>query len=130
MLLDPTADDPWLYLDFDPDTGNIAARFDINTNDWSPRGLKTVEVLQLDRREALNAGYQKTWRRLQGRLEAAVQEVTPDPAVLANALRETDDHGLLGWCISGTGRDVAPFGKFRQKHPKVWHACVQALIGH
>lgn len=54
VLIDPTADDPWRYLDFDPDTGNISARFDTDANDWSRRGLKTVEVLQLDRREALS----------------------------------------------------------------------------
>ena len=101
VLLDPTADDPWQHLDFDPDTGNISARFDVQTNDWSPRGSKTVEVLQLDRREALNAGYRKSWRRLRIRLEAAMQEAKPDSGILAKALRETDDHGLLGWCITG-----------------------------
>ena len=130
VLLDPTADDPWRHLDFDPDTGNIAARFDTDANDWSQRGMKTVEILQLDRREALNASYQKTWRRLRIRLEAAIHEAAPDSGVLANALREADDHGLLGWCITGTGRNVAPLSKFRQEHPDVWNACEQALTGN
>ena len=130
VLVDPTADDPWWHLDFDPDTGNIAARFDTQANDWSPRGMKTVEVLQLDRREALNASYQKTWRRLRIHLEAAIQDAPPDPDILADALREVDDHGLLGWCFIGTGRNVAPFSTFRQQHPDVWNACEQALIGN
>ena len=130
VLLDPTADDPWRHLDFDPDTGNIAARFDTDANDWSQRGMKTVEILQLDRREALNASYQKTWRRLRIRLEAAIHEAAPDSGVLANALREADDHGLLGWCITGTGGSVAPFSTFRQRHPDVWNACEQALTGN
>lgn len=130
VLLDPTADDPWQHLDFDPDTGNIAARFDIQTNDWSERGMKTVEILQLDRREALNASYLKTWRRLRIRLEAAIHETAPDKASLVNALRDADDHGLLGWCVTGTGRNVAPIDAFRSKHPDVWNACEQALIGN
>lgn len=130
LLVDPTADDPWQHLDFDPATGNIAARFDIQANDWSSRGMKTVEILQLDRCEALNAGYQKTWRRLRSRLETAIQDGTRDPAVLATALREADDHGLLGWCITGTGRNVAPLSTFRQQHPDVWNACEQMLTGN
>jgi len=130
LLVDPTADDPWRHLDFDPDTGNIAARFDTSANDWSARGMKTVEVLQLDRREALNASYQKTWRRLRNRLEAAIQDAAPDPDILATALCEADDHGLLGWCITGTGRNVAPLSTFRQQHPDVWNACEQAITGN
>jgi uncharacterized protein (TIGR02646 family) len=130
VLLDPTADDPWRHLDFDPGTGNISARFDTDANDWSPRGLKTVEVLQLDRREALNASYRKTWRRLQIRLEAAIQDARPDPLNLAKALREADDHGLLGWCIAGTGRNVAPLSTLRQMHAGMWNACEKALIGN
>ena len=129
VLVDPTTDDPWRHLDFDPDTGNIAARFDTDANDWSRRGMTTVEVLQLDRREALNASYQKTWRRLRIRLEAAIQDAAPDPDSLADALREADDHGLLGWCITGTGRNVAPLSTFRQQHPGVWNACEQVLTG-
>ncbi len=130
VLLDPTADDPWRYLDFDPDTGNIAARYDIDANDWSQRGMKAVQVLQLDRREALNASYQKTWRRLRIRLEAAIQDTAPDPDVLVHDLREGDDHGLLGWCITGTGCNVAPVSTFRKQHPDVWNVCEQAFTGN
>lgn len=130
MLVDPTADDPWRHLDFDPGTGNIAARFDAQANDWSARGMKTVEVLQLDRREALNASYKKTWRRLRSRFETAIQDAAPDPAVLATDLREADDHGLLGWCLTGTGHHIAPVSTFRQQHPGVWNACEQVLTGN
>ena len=42
MLVDPSVDDPWQFLDFDPATGNISARFDPSANDWYARGLKTV----------------------------------------------------------------------------------------
>jgi len=47
MLVDPTAENPWDSLDFDPLTGNICARFDVQLNAWSTKGEKTV-VPQLD----------------------------------------------------------------------------------
>ncbi len=34
-LVDPSAEDPWEHLDFDPDTGNVTARYDTRTA--SPR---------------------------------------------------------------------------------------------
>ncbi len=127
LLVDPSADDPWQFLDFDPATGNIAARFNAGENDWSSRGAKTVELLQLDRREALATGYQKTHRRLQALVNGAIQQTPPDAQALATALGEADDHSLLGWYFTGTGQDVEPFSTLRQRHPNVWDACAQTL---
>jgi uncharacterized protein (TIGR02646 family) len=63
LIIDPTVEDPWQHLDFDPKTGNLVARFDRASDDWSPRGEATVELLQLDRREALAQGYLRTFSR-------------------------------------------------------------------
>lgn len=125
LLVDPTAEDPWQYLDFDPATGNIVARFDVASNDWTPRGTKTVEVLHLDRREALAESFQKTYRRLKSLVDAALLQMSPDAALLGNDLREADDHGLLGWCFRGTGQNESPFRDLRLKHRAVWNACAQ-----
>lgn len=127
LLVDPTADDPWQFLDFDPATGNIVARFDTAANDWASRGAKTVEVLHLDRREALAASYQKTHRRLKSLVDGAIQQVQPDPQALADALGEADDHGLLGWCFTGSGQHVEPFSILRERYPNVWNACAQTF---
>lgn len=67
--MDPTAEDPWDYLDFDPDTGSRVARFDGTSKRWSAKGEETVRLLQLDRREALAAGYRRTYLRLAKRVE-------------------------------------------------------------
>ncbi|PKO60666.1 MAG: TIGR02646 family protein, partial [Betaproteobacteria bacterium HGW-Betaproteobacteria-18] len=72
LLIDPTREDPWKHLDFDPVTGNISARFDLQLNDWSAKGAATVDVLKLDRREALSAGYLKTLRHLSDIVERAL----------------------------------------------------------
>ena len=127
LLIDPTADDPWLHLDFDLLTGNIVAKFHPDQIDYSEKGLKTVEVLHLDRREALASGYQKTFRRLASRVREALSQPTPSANDLITSLREADDHGLLGWCFRASGQDEPPFRDLRIKHPKLWVECVTAF---
>lgn len=126
LLIDPTVDEPWEYLDFDPDTGNLVARFDQKADRYSFRGKGTVEVLQLDRREALAAGYRKTFRRLSRLVEQFIErgEKSDD---LYSTLRDADDHGMVGWCFIGTGQKVAPFSKLRRRHPDVWGVCVASV---
>ena len=127
LLIDPTAEDPWQHLDFDPDTGDLTARFDIQANDWSRKGAKTVEVLRLDRREALGNVYKATFRRLCRIVQTwLAADAIAAPELLAE-LREADHHGLLPWCFSSSGRTVAPFTTLHQRHQAVWVACRQAL---
>jgi hypothetical protein len=127
LLVDPTADDPWEFLDFDPATGNIVARFEPAANDWTAKGTNTVQVLHLDRREALAASYQQTHRRLKSLVEAALLHPPPNVRSLVGSLRESDDHGLIGWCFHGTGQNVAPFATLRTNHPDVWASCAQEV---
>ena len=124
-LVDPTAENPWQFLDFDPETGVVVARYDVAANAENPKGVETVRILQLDRREALNDGYRKTWRRLVTAVEAALQQQSLDVGNLVNALRDADDHGLLGWCFGGTGQNVPPFSTLRSSCPIVWANCAQ-----
>lgn len=105
----------------------MVARFDVDANDWSPKGLKTVEVLQLDRREALAAGYNRTFRRLSAVVERHLSEGAPAAGNLVAALRDADDHGLLGWCFIGTGQTLPPFRDLREQQPDVWARCVTAV---
>lgn len=127
LLVDPTAEDPWEHLDFDPDTGNLTARFDPHANDWSVKGTKTVEVLRLDRREAMAAGYVSTYRRLTGILQSSLGEGATTAPVLLAALQDADDHGLLPWCFRGAGQAFAPFTDLRQQYPQVWADCLAAV---
>lgn len=130
MLIDPSAEDPWQHLDFDPDTGNLTARFDLRANDWSAKGATTVAVLRLDRREAMAAGYVSTYRRLTGVLQASLASLaagaTTAPVLLA-ALQAADDHGLLPWIFSGAGHALVPFSELRQHYPQVWADCLAGV---
>lgn len=127
LLVDPTKENPWDSLDFDPLTGNICARFDVLLNKWSIKGEKTVEVLHLDKREALAKGYLKTLRRLSETIRSALKVSAIDPANLAEKLRSEDDHGLLAWCFSDRAKTLEPFSEFQIQQPRVWALCAKAL---
>lgn len=129
LIIDPSQQDPWLYLDFDPDTGNLSARYDPESNDWSELGKATVEHLHLDRREALSTGYFKTFRRLQTILRKHLQATAPiDSEKLIQQLIDEDDHGLLGWSFREPSAYIEPpFDTLRKDHPAVWSACRQEL---
>jgi uncharacterized protein (TIGR02646 family) len=127
MLLDPTGEDPWTHLDFDPTTGNVVASFNAIIGAWSTRGTATVEVLKLDRREALAAAYLKSYRRLVSVVVRALRQEIPNAAALCGDLREADDHGLLGWCFRGTGQKLQPFSTLKESFPDVWAICAQQV---
>ena len=127
LLVDPATDDPWQHLDFDPPTGNIVARFQLATNEWSKRGEATVLALQLDRREALAEGYKKTHARLSKAIKYALEWCEPNAEDLVAMLQAADDHGLLGWCFGPTGRNQQPFASLREQHPTIWDACQEHL---
>ena len=129
VLVDPTID-PWACLDFEPATGLITARFDLTTNSYSPRGSGTVQLLRLDQREALNAGYRRSFERLCSALRTALARDMIDATQLFASLHEQDDHGLLGWCFSARGARVPPFSDLRERHEQVWSQCAErAAVG-
>ena len=127
LLVDPTAENPWECLDFDPTTGNIVAKFDPERNDYSTKGVETVKLLQLDQREAMASGYKKTLCRLSRVVNAGLGQANPDAATLIAELRDADDHGLLTWCFHGSGRNEVPFRDLRERHLRVWTACAAAF---
>jgi len=127
LLIDPTAEDPWEHLDFDPDTGNVVARFRLDENAFAPKGEMTVEVLHLDRREALSRVYLRSYRRIAQIVAAAVDVPDPDAEELIDNLRERDDNGILAWCFHGTGQHLEPFSRLHTDHPDVWRLCCERL---
>jgi uncharacterized protein (TIGR02646 family) len=127
LLVDPTVEDPWEHLDFDPDMGLVVARFEQSTGRPSPKGESSVAILQLDRREAMSTGYRQTFRRLTRLVESFLAEGGGDVERLARSLREADDHGLLGWCVTGNGRNVPPFRDLHERHPEMAPLCIEPV---
>ncbi len=128
LLLDPSIDEPWQYLDFDPATGNITARFDLETNTFQNKGEETVKVFQLDQREALAAGYIKTYCRLLEIIRRFMEISDSPPDTLINNLIEHDDHGLLGWFFKGLGKTTEPvLIQLQEDCPLVFARCIEAF---
>lgn len=126
LLIDPTKDDPWLSLDFDPMTGNFSPRYDANRNP-APKGKDTVEVLGLDKRESLASGHQKTYRLISSLITDAAAATAPVFTTFISELKQTDEYGLLGWCFRGSGINEPPMTTLRGAHPALWAACVKAF---
>lgn len=127
LLVDPTAEDPWLQLDFDPTTGSVMARYDTQARAPTPRGSATVELLQLNAREALNEGYRKTYGRLRQAVENSITRGAVDAIGLLRELEELDDHGLLAWCFSQRGLTESAFRELHDRHYAVWQHCAAAV---
>lgn len=127
LLIDPCVEEPWDYLDFEIETGRLSARFILQRNDYSNKGFKTVELLQLDRREGLAESYKRTYKRLKQCINNYLETPSATNDELVAHLLETDDHGLLGWCFKGTGQNEAPFLTLKTQHPDAWQECVTAF---
>lgn len=126
LLVDPTAEDPWQYLDFDPVTGNIVSKYDVQHRAFFRKGEETVGILHLDRREALANGYRRTYHRICRIVEDALGDEMLSIDGLMEKLLEADDHGLLAWCFQWSGQEDAPFSDLRDRHPDVWAVCATA----
>ena len=127
LLIDPTNDSPWDFLDFDPTTGIVMARYDAVADRQSPKGAATVLVLHLNQREAMNEGCRKTYRRLCAAVEGALSSGAVDPAGLLSELLEQDDHGILGWCFSKRGQTEAPFRQLYEQQRQAWEHCAVSV---
>jgi len=125
LLIDPSIEDPWEFLDFDPDTGNLNARWVLSEGGFSPKGEATVTALHLDKREGVSAGYRKTFNRLR----KLVSDWNDNNLVgdYLEQLEAADDHGLLGWFLNGTGQNDPSFSRFRARHQNAWAACKNSL---
>lgn len=130
LLVNPLNDNPWEFLSFDPSTGNMSARFDPVSMCHCPRGEATVEVLRLDRREAVATGYKRTILRLDSFLGSNLPKLASgvmSASSLVQELRAIDDHYLLEWCLSQEGSTYSNFRLLNTNLPLVWNDCLLAL---
>jgi len=130
LLVNPLNENPWDFLSLDPVTGNITAKFIPATGVWSLKGEKTVEVLHLDRREAISAGYARTMRHLNnlvGRHMPAIVAAGITPAQFVQELKDLDIHYLLEWCFGEEGRTYANFHHLHTNHLPFWNNCAALL---
>jgi hypothetical protein len=118
LLVDPSAEDPWNYLSFDPQTGNMTPKYDPATNTFSPKGEATVRMFRLDRREALSIGYKKSFRVLNKILSNALD--AQNNIRIVDEIIEHDEYGLFGWVTTSNIQNESPFAEFKAQYPDKW----------
>jgi uncharacterized protein (TIGR02646 family) len=121
LLIDPTSENPWEFLDLDRNTGNIVPRIEPISGEEKPKGRETVRVLELDRRQSLANGYKRSASRIIQVIEDILEEGLN--AAHLSQLCEADDHGLLGWFLHGSGQNEPAFSSFRGRFPEAWSTC-------
>jgi hypothetical protein len=126
--VDPTAEDPWDFLVYEPKLGFLTAQFDRDANRFDPKGHATVEILGLNRRGAVAVGLRRSYRRISEVVSAHLLRTEPWPVDdLAQAIILADEHGLIEWCFRRDGRNDPPFSTLREREPDVWTRLIELL---
>lgn len=136
LLLDPTLDEPWDFLYFDRDTGEITARWEAGTGAENPRGQALLEILAPLRHQAVTEGRRRTSMRLRRVVRSflahhtdAAEKLTA--ASIEDLLDEVDDamdYGIALWFFLRDGCNDEPFGQLRTRFPTLWETIVNHLV--
>ncbi len=131
LLIDPTAEDPWDYLFFDPHTGIITARYDARTGAPDPKGQRTTDQSMLPLNvEAVTEGRQRATRHLRRAVQQLLSHADPDVEAATreflDRLPDYDEYGLLQWFFHRDGNAETPFSELRQRYPAVWASALAA----
>jgi len=135
LLIDPTVEDPWDFLYFDPHTGMIVGRVDPFTGAVSPKGEHTTDLAVLplnidpvtDGRRQIARSLRRAVQRFLDRADA--HSVHAAEELLAE-LQDHDDYGLVEWYFRRDGGDDPPFSILRASHPEVWGRIAKELSTH
>lgn len=122
LLIDPTREDPWQHIEFDPVTGNMVARYDA-AGVVDRKGEATVNTLMLHSRESVSEGCRRSYLRIERSVRQFLANPAGDAADLIQDLAVDDEHGLLGWVFHSTGQTLPPFNQLSAAHPAVWLQC-------
>ncbi|MEW6252617.1 MAG: hypothetical protein AB1716_18420 [Planctomycetota bacterium] len=127
LLLDPTMDDPWDHLFFEPQTGLLAARYDTQRQAADSRGQCTVDPRRSTLNdEAVAAGRRQVARRLTRIVAKGLADLVagnPSSEVEAQMLEELqdcDDFGLREWFFARDGAEESPFSDLRGAYRATW----------
>ena len=128
LLIDPTSDDPWDHLFFEPVTGQIAPRYrPDHTRD--PKGQTTLEILAVGDHEAITTGRTRCRRNLEGAVHRFLRNArdasAPDARdravkTLLQEIRDNDEYGLGQWYFLREGSHAPPFSELQADFSDVW----------
>lgn len=134
LLIDPTKEDPWDYLYFDPETGQVVARWDLHRDAPDPKGATTTDSSLLPLNiEAVTEGRRRLVRRLVRAVRSymldAIESANREKAfhILQRDLLDNDDYGLTHWFFLRDGQHAAPFKALQEQYPQEWQRLQASL---
>ncbi len=129
LLIDPSVDEPWLFVDFVPETGELAARWRVDIDRSDPKGEATTDptILPLNI-EAVTSGRQRYYRNLCKVVEAFLQSAKSDDGSaseaafeqLSNDMVELSDFGLNRWLFHFSDHSAEPLRDLCSDYPEHW----------
>jgi uncharacterized protein (TIGR02646 family) len=129
LLIDPSVDDPWEFLDFVPETGELTARWRTDLDGFDLRGEATVDPFLLPLNiEAVTTGRQRCWRALRKAIKrflddtGASDETSAEHAFekLTEELRDSADYGLTRWLFHFCASETEPLLDRLRANPGHW----------
>lgn len=120
LLINPLEENPWDYLDFEPTSGIISARF-TSPIAVAEKGKETCKLLQLAERQALNIAYKRSYQRLKNCIEAFLAQPNQPTSNLFKDLLLADEHDILEWLLLHHGSNEPFCLDLQNQHPKVWN---------
>lgn len=129
LLIDPSVDDPWLFFDFVPQTGELAARWRVDIDRFDPKGEATTDpaILPLNI-EAVTSGRQRYYRNLCKAVEVFLQSAYFDGGSASEAafeqlshdIVELSDFGLNRWLFHFSDHSAEPLRSLCCDYPEQW----------
>lgn len=130
LIINPTVDDPWLYLEYNSATDLFAARWTDGIE--NKRGAQTLESFRVKlHHECVVEGRRRTRRNLERAVSqflACSESKDLAELTLIETLRDNDAYGLLHWFFSYEGADLHPFARLRDGYPDVWKRSRAAIF--
>jgi len=135
LLIDPSIDEPWRFLDFIPETGELTPLWNMEISGFEPKGEATTNPNYLPLNiEAVALGRQKTFGRLVKAVQVFLDGVDKNADLgvatetLQSEVEEHSDYGLDRWVFHFGGVTIEPFARFCAEYPDQWEKLGE-LIG-
>ncbi|MBK7761039.1 MAG: hypothetical protein IPI35_32430 [Deltaproteobacteria bacterium] len=112
LLLDPTRQDPWDHLVFEPDTGQLVPRLDPATGEPDPVGAATCSPKLLPGRR----GRSPRGRCVGGQRLLARPDAEQERRLFAR-VEAAERPELVVWALLREGRELFPFSAFCATYP-------------
>lgn len=129
LLIDPSVDDPWEFLDYIPATGEVAPRWRVELDGFDPKGEATTDtrILPLNI-EAVTTGRQRCYRSLCKAVTRFLDESRQDDDFLtesafarfAQDIHDLSDFGLSRWLFHFCNPSVEPLCRLSRDYSAHW----------